>query len=109
MVIHWIWFAAVIALIAIIVGTVMRLLAERMKWSRKSIKLFSFISVWVAYGVGLNAKRCVSLPFLPSLNEYSPSSFGSAIAVTLIVGAFAHLAGKLAVAESSKGIRKRGQ
>lgn len=96
MVIRWIEFAVGIAVIAVFIGAITRLLAERMKWSRTSAKLFSYVGVWVAYGAGINAKRCVSLPFLASLNVYSPSSFGSAIALTLIVGSFAYLAGWIA-------------
>jgi hypothetical protein len=99
---YWATFTAALSVVALIVGTVTRIIARLSRCSSRKTHFLGFSFCWLAYFLFWLIQQSVRIRFLPhSLSDLGHSLLSDVVAV-LLMGAFAQLAGKIAIIGASK-------
>jgi hypothetical protein len=92
---YWIAFVAALAVTALFVGSIVRVIAPRRNWSRMRTLLHAHFSCWLIYLLGLLVQHHLPLPFLPHSIADLGRSFGSEVIAMFLMGVFSRLAGQI--------------
>ena len=94
---YWAAFAIELTGAALIIGSILRIIARRKNWFRREIRVRAYLFSWLIYFLGWLVQHSVRFRHLPHSLADLGGFLGSDLFALLLMVVFAHLAGLIAV------------